>query len=159
MGMILCQNCGATMPIPEPAQWNETLKEALTILGPKPVAHPSQDVAFEQWHNDFYGLPDKYNQIRSLELYDEETGLGYVDTTVNAQCRAFNGGRDIGLVSKDIQLIPIDIAEVDGRDALLSRALVALEQHADYCATYAPGTHPLNDEARLALEIRGLVQP
>lgn len=46
---------------------------------------------FEKWHNEFYGPQDKYNPIRSLELHDEETGLGYVDTTVQAQFCAFQG--------------------------------------------------------------------
>lgn len=48
-------------------------------------------VAFEKWHNEFYGPQDRFNPVRSLDRCPEETGLGYEDSVTQAQFCAFEG--------------------------------------------------------------------
>lgn len=47
---------------------------------------------FEAWHDRFYGPQDPHNPIRSLARFPEHMGLGYIDSVVQAQEVAFEGG-------------------------------------------------------------------
>lgn len=47
---------------------------------------------FEAWHDSFYGPQDPNNPIRSLARFPEHMGLGYIDSVVQAQVCAFEGG-------------------------------------------------------------------
>lgn len=44
-------------------------------------------------------------------------------------------------------------AKEDRVKELLTKVRAHLDTRADFCSTYPPGTHPLNDEAKLLLEV------
>jgi hypothetical protein len=75
------------------------LFKALNCSPPAPIPDAGEGAddysKFEAWHDEAYGPQGKYNPIRSLDRWPEETGLGYQDDTVAAQFFAYCGAARI----------------------------------------------------------------
>ena len=69
---------------------------------------------FENWHNKSYGPQGEFNPVRSLDRWPENAGLGYQDSTVQAQFFAFCGALELSAPSP----AGVDGLEPSGHDDL-----------------------------------------
>ncbi|EPV2319289.1 hypothetical protein ACV247_003305 [Pseudomonas aeruginosa] len=63
----------------------------------------------------------------------------------------------LGLQHRRVQLVEIPAGHVVVPRELLGRIMSQLDLRAEFDPTYPPETHPVNDDARLFLELRALL--